>query len=111
MSRDEATLIDILGAAQLILQFKANADSDSFSRDPKTQSAILHQLLILGEAIKRLSDAFRSAHPEIPWRQAAGMRDKLIHDYDAVDLAEVWNTVTVDIPRLLRLIEPLAPQP
>jgi uncharacterized protein with HEPN domain len=111
MSRDEATLIDILQAARLIVQFKGEADFDSFSRDLKTQSAVLHQLLILGEAIKRLSDGFRSAHPEMPWRQAAGMRDKLIHDYDAVDLEAVWHTVNADIPRLLHLIEPLAPRP
>lgn len=69
---------------------------------------MVHQLLVLGEAVKRLSEAFRASHPEVPWRAIAGMRDKLIHGYDVVDRDEVWNTVTTDLPRLLTLLEPLA---
>jgi uncharacterized protein with HEPN domain len=55
----------------------------------KTQSAVLHQLLVIGEAVKRLSQDFRRDHPEIPFALIAGMRDKLIHEYDDVDLEEV----------------------
>lgn len=69
----------------------------------------MHQLLVLGEAVKRLSDGFRTKHPEIPWKSLAGMRDKLIHAYDAVDLDEVWKTIHAEIPRLIHLLEPLAP--
>jgi uncharacterized protein with HEPN domain len=110
MSRDSATLLDMLRAARLAVQFKAGFDKTAFLDDLKTQSAILHQLLILGEAAKRLSDEFRSQHPEVPWRMVAGMRDKLIHEYDAVDLEEAWRTVSSDIPRLIALLEPLAPR-
>jgi uncharacterized protein with HEPN domain len=49
--------------------------------EPKTQSAVLLQLLLVGEAVKRLSEGFRAAHPEVPWRLIAGARDKMIHDY------------------------------
>jgi len=110
MSRDSATLLDMSRAARLAVQFKAGFDKTAFLDDLKTQSAILHQLLILGEAAKRLSDEFRSQHPEVPWRMVAGMRDKLIHEYDAVDLEEAWRTVSSDIPRLIALLEPLAPR-
>ena len=55
---------------------------------------------MIGEASKRLSLAFRDANPSIPWRQMAGMRDKLIHAYDAVDVEEVWRTATVDVSAL-----------
>ena len=48
--------------------------------------------------------------PEIPWAMIAGMRDKLIHEYDAVDLQEVWKTVTTDIPHLISMLEPLTPR-
>jgi len=60
--------------------------------------------------VKRLSDEFRTGHPEIPWAMIAGMRDKLIHEYDAVDLQEVWKTVTTDIPHLISMLEPLTPR-
>ena len=110
MSRDSATLLDMLKAARLAVQFKAGFDKTGFLGDPKTQSAILHQLLVLGEAIKRLSEEFRALHPEVPWRMVAGMRDKLIHEYDAVDLEEAWKTINSDIPRLIALLEPLAPR-
>ncbi len=69
----------------------------------------LHQLLIVGEAVKRTSPEFRDAHPEVPWKLIAGTRDKLIHFYEGVDLVEVWKMVTSDLSELIRLIEPLAP--
>jgi len=85
-------------------------DKAAFLQDIKTQSAVLHQLMVMGEAVKRLSQDFRSHHPEIPWALVAGMRDKLIHGYDIVDLHEVWRTAdVVDVPGLLSLLEPLLP--
>ena len=107
MSRDEATLLDMIGASRLIIEFKRDLDRAVFYDDEKTQSAILHQLMVLGEAAKRLSVSFRSAHPEVPWSLIAGMRDNLIHEYDAVDLDEVWWTSENDIPRLLSQLEAL----
>lgn len=111
MSRDDATLLDILSAARRALSFKRGIRKRSFMRDEKSQSAIVHQLLVLGEATKRLSEEFRAHHSEIPWRMMAGMRDKLIHEYDEVDLEEVWKTVTVDLARLIKQLEPLTPKP
>lgn len=110
MSRDETTLLDILRAARLAVQFKGDLDKGGFLGDLKTQSAILHQLLLLGEAVKRLSEEFRTRHPHVAWRAIAGMRDKLIHEYNAVDVDEVWRTVTSDLPHLMSLLEPLAPR-
>ena len=110
MSRDSTTLLDMLKAARLAVQFKAGFDKIAFLDDLKTQSAILHQLLVLGEAVKRVSKEFRAHHPEVPWKMLAGMRDTLIHQYDAVDLDEAWKTVSSDIPPLIALLEPLAPR-
>lgn len=110
MSRDDATLLDLLKAARLVVRFKGKLAKKAFLRDVKTQSAILHQLLVIGEAVKRLSGDFRVRHPEIPWTGIAGMRDKLIHQYDAVDLDEVWKTVTKDIAPLISFLERLVPQ-
>ena len=67
-------------------------------------------MMVIGEAVKRLSQDFRTRHPEIPWTLIAGMRDKLIHGYDIVDLDEVWKTADADVPDLLSLLEPLLPK-
>lgn len=79
MPRDDAHLLDILRAARLAIEFKGTVEQSEFLGDAKTQSAVLHQLLIVGEAVKRISPEFRAAHPEAPWRAIAGTRDKLIH--------------------------------
>ena len=75
----------------LAVEFLGKHGKEDFFGDAKTQSAILHQLLLLGEAVKRLSDEFRARHEEVPWKMISGMRDKLIHEYEAVDLEEVWT--------------------
>ncbi len=109
MSQDEVVLLDVIRAAGLAVEFKQGMDKDQFLQDIKTQSAVLHQLMIMGEAVKRLSVGYRDQHSLIPWKLMAGMRDVLIHGYDIVDLNEVWKTVNVDVPRLLPLLESLAP--
>jgi uncharacterized protein with HEPN domain len=86
MLRDDATLIDILRAARLALEFRGRLERESFLTDLKTQAAVLHELLVLGEAVKRLSAGFRDEHADVPWKSIAGMRDRLLHGYDDVDL-------------------------
>ncbi len=110
MPRDETALLDIANAARLILQFKEGHDGNTFLEDAKTQAAILHEITLLGQAAKRLSADFTDRHPHIPWREIAGMRDRVIHQYDRVDLNLVWQVVETDIPELLRNIEPLLPR-
>lgn len=81
MQRDNTAILDIAQAARLILEFKKGGDKAAFLQDVKTQSAILHQLMVMGEAVKRLFQDFRVYHDAIPWGPIAGMRDKLIHAY------------------------------
>ncbi len=109
MQRDQATLLDIVKAAQLVGLFVQDMVKDSFLQDVKTQSAVQHQLMVIGEAVKRLSQPFRDQHSTIPWSLIAGMRNHLIHGYDTVDLDEVWTTATRDIPALVTELEPLLP--
>jgi len=109
MQRDEATLLDIAQAARLVLAFIQGMTKRAFLRDLKTQSSVLYQLVVMGEAVKRLSHEFRAQHPDIPWSLIAGMRDHLTHGYDIVDWDEVWKTVTSDVPDLSAKIEPLLP--
>ncbi len=79
MDRDDQTLLDIAKAAHLIQIFVGDMTKEAFLDAPKTQSAVLYQLLVIGEAVKRLSSEFRTQHVAIPWSLIAGMRDHLIH--------------------------------
>ena len=110
-SRDQATLADILQACNLAQQFVVGLDRDAFLVDQKTQAAVLHEITDVGEAVKRLSTALPDAQTTIPTRLIAGMRDRLIHQYDAVDLEEVWKTVTTDLPKLVTDLEALIAPP
>ncbi|MEX0600093.1 MAG: DUF86 domain-containing protein [Rhodothermales bacterium] len=111
MSRDsdDAHLIDVARAAKLIIQFTGETDVERFRASPLHQSAVLHQFLVLGEAAKRISENFKAKHPNVPWREMTGMRDRLIHGYDDVNLDVVWDTAAHDIPALLKQLEPFIP--
>jgi uncharacterized protein with HEPN domain len=109
MSRDTAYILDILSAARRIQEGVQGITKEEFLLSWMRHSAIIRQIEIVGEATKRLSMPFRNAHPEIPWRAMTGMRDIVIHGYDAVDLDEVWNVATNDIPPLIASLEPLLP--
>lgn len=109
MHHDSATIIDIVEASKFIRKFIQGMTKKTFLKDVKTQSAVLHQLMVIGEAVKRLSSSFCKEHPKIPWSLIAGMRDKLIHAYDVVDFDEVWKTAKKDIPALYKYLSPLLP--
>jgi uncharacterized protein with HEPN domain len=103
--RDDIVLKDIFNAAQLIAAFVDGFEKAAFIEDWKTRSAVLYQLTVVGEAVKRLSADFRLANTNVPWALMAGMRDHLIHAYDLVDWDEVWKTATQDVPGLLQEIK------
>ncbi|MCL6542945.1 HepT-like ribonuclease domain-containing protein [Roseiflexus sp.] len=84
MWRDEATLLDIAQAARRIVSFVRGVDEASFAANAEKHWAVVAQLLIIGEAVTRLSNEFRSSHPEIAWAKIAGMRNRLIHGYDSL---------------------------
>lgn len=87
------------------MRHMAGIERTDFMQDELRQDAVVRQIEIVGEATKRLSDQFRSQESSIPWKQIAGMRDKLIHDYGDVALERVWDAATEKIPELLQWIE------
>lgn len=111
MLRDSESLIDIERAAKRILRYINGISRAELETNDEKVSAILYQITIIGEATKRLSPKIRQQHPEIPWRDIAGIRDILVHEYDQVDLDVIWDVVQSKLPELLVLIEPLLPSP
>ena len=105
--RDKSYLLDILTASQLLQAFIADMERETFETDLKTQSAVIRQLEIIGEATKRLSEEVRTKNTDIPWRQMAGMRDILIHAYDHVNLDQVWYATQTSIPELTTKVQRL----
>jgi uncharacterized protein with HEPN domain len=82
---------------------------EQFMKDTRTQDAVMRNLEVIGEAVKRLSPELKRAHPEIPWREMARMRDKLIHHYFGVNYDVVWSVASQQIPDLrLKLSDVLA---
>ncbi len=97
---DNVYLQHIHDAAAKIGQYIQGIDEDKFLQNSLVQDGVIRQLEIIGEAIKNLSSELRNRHPHISWRDFAGMRDKLIHQYFGVDLQIVWTTATDDIPEI-----------
>jgi uncharacterized protein with HEPN domain len=67
-------------------------------QDKKTQDAVLRNLQVMGEATKKLSSQLRDRYPDVPWREIAGMRDKVVHEYLSINYEIVWAVVSLDIP-------------
>jgi uncharacterized protein with HEPN domain len=107
MQRELAYLLDIVTMANDAISFATGMDKKAFSKDRKTQYAIIRCLEVIGEAAKRIPDDFRNAHPQVPWKQLAGMRDILIHSYDKVNVDIVWETVQKDLPDILNKLSPI----
>ncbi len=96
----------MLECAERILS-DTEAGRNSFLRHLKTQDVVIRNFEIIGEAAKRVSQRVRDLAPEIPWKQVAGFRDVLIHEYEGVDLEETWKRVERDLPILLGALKQL----
>lgn len=108
--RDEtALLLDILMAARSIKAFMHEVSEEEFLQNRYHQSAVIREIIVIGEAARQLSEDFRNAHPTLPWRKIIGMRNYLIHQYFSIDLGIVWEVVTTDLEQLIAYLEPLVP--
>lgn len=106
MKDERIYLLHAMEAIDAILSYTVDG-SEAFFADAKTQDAVIRNIEIIGEAVKGVSDDTRALDPAVPWRQIAGMRDKLIHEYFGVDLVLVWDVVERQLPVLRPQLEQL----
>ena len=107
MKDERAYLLHAIEAIDAILSYTVDG-SGAFFSDGKTQDAVIRNIEIMGQAVKGISDNTRALEPAVPWREIAGMRDKLIHEYFGVDLALVWDVVERELPTLRPKLEKLS---
>ncbi len=93
-------LKDILAAIESIEAFVEGMDLEAFRVDDKTTSAVIRKFEIIGEAAKGIPEEIRRSYPQIPWKEMAGMRDRLIHFYSGVDYQLVWMTIKERLPQV-----------
>jgi len=106
---DQTRAGHIVDAGERILRWTAGKSRADFDADDQLQSAVIYQLQIIGEAASHLSEDFRRAHADIPWRRITGMRHILVHGYMDVDLDIVWDVLTDRLRPLMDTLRPLVP--
>ncbi len=108
MKRDyRLYLDDVLEAIGKIERYTGGLSYDQFRKDEKTIDAVITNFTVIGEAAKQIPHKIRRYYPGIPWKEMAGMRDKLVHEYFGIRLDVVWETIIVRLPQLKPMIEEL----
>ncbi|TVQ15099.1 MAG: DUF86 domain-containing protein [Balneolaceae bacterium] len=100
MKSDKIYILHIIDSMDQINEYTAQISPEEFKENRLIQDAVVRNFEIMGEAAKNVSNQTREKYSQIPWKNMAGMRDKLIHNYMGVDLDAVWNTIHDIIPSM-----------
>jgi uncharacterized protein with HEPN domain len=107
---DLAYLWDMQEAAKEITEFLEGVNLERFQSDKMRRRAIERQLEVIGEAARRVSAAFQTAHAEIPWKLVIGQRHVIAHDYGDIIVERLYGVAANRIPELIVLLRPLIPR-
>ena len=109
MQRDLQFLLDILQSAELIMIYTAQCSKTEFVENVQLQDSVIRRLLVIAEAARRVSDATKQTLPNVSWLEINGMRNRLVHEYDDVNLNIVWDVVQSEIPLLVKNLKSQIP--
>ncbi len=101
MQRDTQFLLDMLQSAELVTTYTSQCSNNEFVENIQLQDSVIRRLLIIAEAARRFSEATRQTLPKISWQEINGMQNRLVHQYDDVNLTIVWDVIQNEIPRLI----------
>lgn len=110
-ARDSGYLLDMLEHARGAARAVRGRSLEEYAADEDLRLSVERRIEIIGEAARRVSSGFQEAHPEVPWRKIVAQRNVLAHEYGEVDDEIMWRVVTVSLPDLIGLLEPLVPAP
>ena len=102
---DNVYLLHILDAIELIEEYTEGMAENEFLSNSMAHDAVVRQIEVIREAARNISDEFRNLHPNVPWGEMIGIRNKIIHEYFNVNFAVVWDTVQDDLPNLQKIIK------
>ncbi len=105
MKNDKLLIQDMLESGVKAIEYLGDKDFDLFSSDTLLQDAIVRRLEVLGEAASQISKEFQSLHNELDWKGIIGLRNRLIHGYDYVDIEVIWKILKEDLPDLILKIK------
>lgn len=112
MQRDLQFLLDMLQSAELILIYTAQYSKDEFVANVQLQDSVIRRLLVIAEAARRVSHKTRQALPNVSWQEINGIRNRLVHEYNDINLNIVWDVVQFEIPPLIEELKlQIPPEP
>src|SRR5438477_8136399 len=110
--RDAAYLWDMRDAAQALMRIQQRVTYEDFMAERSLERmAIERSIEVIGEAARRVSEAFKAAHLEVPWSSIIAQRNAIAHEYDKIDYDEIWRSVTESLPELIEKLDALIPTP
>jgi uncharacterized protein with HEPN domain len=101
MQRNLQFLLDMLQSAELVMTYTAQCSKAEFVENVQLQDSVIRRLLVIAEAARRVSEATRQTLPNISWQEINGMRNRLVHEYDDINLNIVWDVIQLEIPSLI----------
>ncbi len=98
-------LKDILDSTEAILSYTKDLTYEQFAEDRKTNRAVSFELVVIGEAVSRLSEDFEKRYPDLPWREMNAVRNYAVHEYFRLSLPILWQIASVELPQILERLQ------
>jgi uncharacterized protein with HEPN domain len=105
MQKDPQFLLDMLLSAKIAVEYVTGRSQEEWATNLQLQDAVIRRFLIIGEAARRISEETKRNLPEVPWTAINGMRNRLVHEYDDIDLDVIWDTLIKSLPILIKELE------